>query len=438
MTERSEPDVAMLAGLFRDLVGEDREVAYAAVIHWWSQVPEEIRAQTPVAIQQAGMNPGEYAEALAETIQYCNNEFRDAATRENERFERALAAPGNDGVDVSEEEDRDALKRRIREYDEQGQHPDEQMQEELVSIGAVASQVLVLMGPLLAESQSAIRRLLADRATAHSAYSAIEQLGPAGFAFGDELIEELASNRGDSSLHSASVAVIRHHPPLIEKLIARFWAIPSPYPYPCSIDSVIADLGKECAAIDPGFPAKLLEGTYSDDVHRVVGCVVALGGVTAGTDYAVSRLIELSRHPAEIVQGVAIYALGENKASAERVVPHLASLFGVFEEYNCDEMYYGAQSRVAGAMAAFGPDAAMALKEVLGHLQPPPKFRNHDNEVDVSILRLLAAMGPAASEALPLLNGWLERLREFDCPDMEEIEETIAAIRGQSESKPLE
>lgn len=282
-------------------------------------------------------------------------------------------------------------------------------------------------------SMDALRRTMDDPKDAWVAYSALKAMGLAGEPLGEVLIEKLLANTSDSSLVGASLAVIRHGPALIEKLLVGFWAMPQPYPYPCQVGEIIRELGHECVNVDPDLPRKLLEGTHSPDEHKVVACIVALGGVTRGTDVAIERLIELTRHPRDIVQGVAISALGDVACRPELVVPYLISLIDTFEEYDCDMRYGGEHARIAYALAQFGPAAAAAMPWILGRLRSPSAGRGEDGDPESSDLELLMAIGPAASSALPILEEWR---REFERQDDEEFVErignVIAAIRGES------
>lgn len=264
-----------------------------------------------------------------------------------------------------------------------------------------------------------------------AAYRALQEMGPDGVEFGDVLIEHLRQKSYQSGLIDASASVLRHDPRLIKKLLNAFWSLPSPHPYPGMIPEVIAETGPACAEVDSGLVAKLLKVTHSPEARTVASCAEALGGVTRGTDVAVARLIELTRHDEEIVQGIAIDALGNVGSCPETVVPHLVELLDTFREYDPDTSMYGEHTRIAEALIQFGPEVVRELPRILEHFPPPPKYRHGALDLDDGLLRLLRSLGPAANQALPVLEKCERHLvANSSDADLALLRTTIAAVKG--------
>lgn len=127
-------------------------------------------------------------------------------------------------------------------------------------------------------------------------------------------------------------------------------------------------------------------------------------------------------------RGEAIRALGLFRDFADEVVPVLIDAFEAFEEYDPDYTYHGMHERVCDAIRELGPAAKATVPRLIEYLQ---EFRASDESwaSPRDVLLTLKALGPAASEALPVLEDWAaeDRREGYDPPD--DLREAIAAIR---------
>jgi hypothetical protein len=105
------------------------------------------------------------------------------------------------------------------------------------------------------------------------------------------------------------------------------------------------------------------------------------------------------------VRGVALEALGNFTAFAERAMPVLIDALDNFQEYDPDWSRGGAQSRIIASLHELGPASSSAVPALAKRLH------DKDGDIDWTIVNLLADLGPAASGALPALQ---ELLADFD------------------------
>lgn len=154
-----------------------------------------------------------------------------------------------------------------------------------------------------------------------------------------------------------------------------------------------------------------------------VSAIRALGAVTAGTDVAVDRLLALADSADMVTREACVAALGEIGVRPEAVVPRLIAALDECPDAAC------------AALARFGPAAAPATAALVARLvrpEAPGEAGGWDDRagpaqyerLDDGALRALAAIGPAASAALPEL----ERLRQRGHP----VDGAIARIGGRT------
>ncbi len=186
--------------------------------------------------------------------------------------------------------------------------------------------------------------------------------------------------------------------------------------------------------------------------------VEALGSVGRDRDDAFEVLLAMaSPRPARLVpdryeetgfrdvvmreRGMALAALRFFPRLARRAVPVLIEAMGSFEEYDPDPQYDGAHARIGHTLAAYGPEAEAAVPHLVayleGYLRQCRATLENTSDWPKAVFRALAAIGPAAADALPILEAIrLDREAENESGDLspldpiDELDRAILAIRG--------
>ena len=330
--------------------------------------------------------------------------------------------------------------------------------EALSMASLVVGWVIEAAGPALLEAPEALWMLLESRSHAFLGTKALEKIGPpAAPLFLDWLMSKFEeSDSGWFNERAALVSVGRDDPRLLgrcmELLVAaadaageapaaerRRDATPDRDPdfhrrfygdgKVWSAAGVVVRLGpavRDSPVIGERVVPTLLRVTRSPQPGHRAAAAHAIGYVGKGLDDAsirqlVKRMLEMTEdHP--WVAGRAIGALGDLGAEAGRVVPRLVELFDAFPEFDPDENYGGRHARACRALAGFGPAAAPAVPRLVAGLRR--ELAEDPSEGCPDLVSTLRAIGPAAAEALPLLQQ-LNALRGGD-PKLE------AAIRAVS------
>lgn len=276
----------------------------------------------------------------------------------------------------------------------------------LVMPGVVANA-----GPTLLEAPEAIDMLWASDSHAFAAEQALEKIGrPAAALYLDPLLEHFERSKEGRGYNAARTlaSVGAGDQRTIGRLLdaMRDWPVDSVW----NAASTLHAMGEPARAHHQALPV-LLEMTESPDGQRRAAAACVLGAVARGLDDAVDPLLVLTRDPyadelghgGHVVAGCAVTALGEIARQGDRVVPRLIAMLDSFHEFDPDMGYGGEHARLCGALQAFGPDeAAAAMPWLLRDLERRVKL-DIDGWYGSDVLALIEHIGPAASEAVPLL-----------------------------------
>lgn len=287
--------------------------------------------------------------------------------------------------------------------------------------------VIEFAGRALLDAPEAVWMLLESRGHNYLALKAIAHIGPAATdEFGDWLLEQYDADFGAwSNSMDATIAVLRDDPRLHRRVIDALETAANEPPLP-EVD-LAPDVFHQTfyctrawsaasvvSALSPGIrdapeigarllPAGMALTRSPRPGHRAAGATVvgALSRDAAAPEVmraAVERLLELtSDHP--WIAGRAIEWLGHVHARPEVVVPRLIELFDAFEEFDPDEGYGGAHTRVGRALARFGSDAAPAVPRLVRELRQ--LLADDPDTEPADLVEALGAIGPAARDALP-------------------------------------
>jgi HEAT repeat protein len=300
-------------------------------------------------------------------------------------------------------------------------------QAQLLAQEIAAGTVFGALGPHVFGVPQLVRELLADMRFQPEILSAIEQHSDAAAFLFPDLLRHLDETGEPCSFQMAGAlaAVARNHPDQIRAIVAR---LVSTDPNPCSAAAHTLELiGEPVFEVAPDAIGVLLAMTAPAHECRIAA-IAALGRITRGRTLAIDRLFQLCDDPDMEARGAAITALGDIACEPERVVPRLIRALDDFDEQGGD---YARHTRIACALASFGPAALPALPHLIERLLPAES--EHDPEcgvhlLDHAILDTIAAMGAAARDALPMLQALATRFN-YDRDDPEDaLAATIRAI----------
>ena len=324
-------------------------------------------------------------------------------------------------------------------------------------------------------------------------YKGAEAMGPAGMASHlvfDSLDVALLADRpglramlGDGDRRfEALQALERIGSPALDfapSLIARLDAEKTPYWFdaakalgtigrddPAVVDALLTRLGSRSEAVAAGAAACLawagppLAGRVDEAVGLLLEAarrpesglafIEALASVGRDREDALERVLELAEpKPPRWIddegfpehrfdqtmydRGVAIVALRHFRGFVDRVIPTLIAAIDTFEEYDPDYQYAGEHERICRTLSEFGPDAASAVPKLAAYLDQWRQRPEDGDDYPRAIFEALAAIGPAAAMALPVLEAirlGLDRV-ETDVLDRDDpLDAAILAIRG--------
>jgi HEAT repeat protein len=279
-----------------------------------------------------------------------------------------------------------------------------------------------------------IRAMLADPRQRWNAIQVIERLGPRALVFADDLVGQLDAShqRRPFDASDALAAVIRDDADRVRGIVDRLKA--SEPAVAEGAAGTLYSLGPRAAELAPGCVERLLAIANREGSPARAAAIAALGRVTQGTDMAVDPLLALSRSPENEVRGNAITALGDIGQQPEKVVPRLAEAFEDYREEDPDWTYYSAHERVVRALQEFGEAAIPAVPALTA------RVLREDDELDKGVIETLRRLGPAAREALPVLERLAEEqgytAEDFASPEdldeeLDPVAMAIVRIRGR-------
>ncbi len=302
---------------------------------------------------------------------------------------------------------------------------------------------------LLAHEEGLWTMLQHDGSLHYDALAALARIGPPALEFADFLFERLDRQKDSHRFDGveALAGIGQGNAKVVDALLTRLRNDQGKARSGAA--EVLERMGPPLAGrADEAVEVLLGMTKFGDPRQRVYGAVSALASLGREREDALIRVLDLaSPRPPQwdvcegfpdyrfdrtmMARGEAINALPYFARFADRVVPVLLGAFESFHEYDPDYAYDGEHGRVCEALSRFGAAAAPAVGRLIEYLKAWDSLSEKETPKDV--FGLLAAIGPAAAEALPLL----ERIREnqheapdelFDefCP----LDNAILAIRG--------
>jgi hypothetical protein len=330
--------------------------------------------------------------------------------------------------------------------------------ETMSAAGMASHLVFDALDVALLADRPGLRIMLEDEANAHEARQALVRIGPPAVEFAPFLIDRLdaGGDRHDFDGAWALGSIGRDDPAVVAALLGRLESGPGP------MQSRVA------ACLDQAGPA--LAGRVDEAVGlliRLAGSrgetcrytmVEALGSVGRDRDDAFEVILEMaSPRPARPVpdryeqtgfrdevmneRGMALAALRFFPRLARRAMPVLIEAMGTFEEYDPDWQYDGAHGRICHTLAAYGSEAEAVVPHLVAYLEDYLRqCEATPDDIDdwpKAVFRALAAIGPAAAPALPVLE-LIRRDREAEeelgepspLDPSDGLDRAILAIRG--------
>lgn len=308
--------------------------------------------------------------------------------------------------------------------------------ESMTAAGVMASIVFNALGEALLFDRPGLRAMLEDETLFQDAAGALARIGPAAVDFAGFFLERLSSRESPHGFDGAEAlgSIGREDPVVIDALLLKLRAAELPARFGAAQALGYAGpplAGRLEAALD-----LLLNATHVPTL--AFAAIPALASVGRDRFEAMERVVELAaprpprwralescpehRDDEEMQErGIAIEALARFQRFAGRVVPTLIDAFDTFEEYDPDQCYHGDHARVCDALAAFGAQAAPVVPRLVRFLDQwwdqPDSDRTWPNDV----FRVLAAIGPAAADALSVLT----RFHEFEAAEDGGLSESL-------------
>jgi hypothetical protein len=286
---------------------------------------------------------------------------------------------------------------------------------------------LVVLKALRAESMlapEAVESLLDNRRQRYQVLRLLRQAGTAAATFAPKLLSDVdaaaAAAQGDrTSVHyfgedaAALAAIAQGNAGIIDTLIAR---LGGPRVLVRGMSAMtLKHMGKHVCGRNVAIIAALRPLLESDQTsHAAVAALASVGR----DDRSVRQLIIDRARPAPprmmrppdfpqyeydatmVTRGTAIDAMVFFVDFPDDCLPTLIDAIDTFVEFDPDESYGGPCARVATALGRFGVSAGPAATVLAKHLD------DAEGDYPRDILNALAAMGPAARDALPLLESY--------------------------------
>jgi hypothetical protein len=321
--------------------------------------------------------------------------------------------------------------------------------------GLASSRVIGLLGPELMAAPDALAMLLDEADQRREALPALARAGPSAAEFAPRLVRLLDERAGSAEYRpfdgaEALAAVGRGDPGVVDAMIRRLR-----HENPgvrAAAASVLACLGcelggREREAIELLTPMLGRE----DEAFDAVRAFASVGRHVLEVRRRVmdrarprpARMAPVWGLPEHLVdavmweRGSALDSMRFFRDHADECVPVLIDAIDTFEEYDPDLSYEGSCGRVCGVLSELGPGAGAAALPLARRLNA------RDEDFPRAILQTLAAMGPAAREAVPLIEAFRrdragdEPLPDLDAGPVSEFDDlagwAIQRIRGPSQ-----
>lgn len=290
--------------------------------------------------------------------------------------------------------------------------------------GIVSSLVFKALDRALLSDRNGLWKMLERGDSLYQeAVEALARIGPPAREFADYLLERLdRQNRAGAYDGAQALASIgQGDATIVDALLKRLRH--GSEPVSAAAAAVLEKMGPPLAGCGDEAVALLMEMTRLDADHpqrfNAVGAMASLG---RESENVLVRVLDMAapRPPqwreAEGVPGYrfdltlaergrAINSLPYFRRFTDRVVIALLEAFDTFEEYDPDYSYDGERGRVCEALSRLGAAAAPAVHRMIDYLQAWDM--SADKEWPKDVFQLLSAVGPAAADALPML----ERIR---------------------------
>lgn len=292
----------------------------------------------------------------------------------------------------------------------------------------MAAMVFQSLDVALLADRPGLYAMLADKDTwmRDDAAKALARIGPAAVDFAPFFFAELDAEQSPHGFRNAHAlgSIGRDDPDVIDGLLRRLRSASM---------AVRSGAAEALSCAGPPLAGRLevaldLLLTASSIPELVYTAIPALASVGRNSEVALHRVLEVAKprpprwqtvpdfpdHKSDEVmgeRGTAISSLHYFKRFADKVVPVLVDALDSFEEYDPDWSYGGEHGRVCHALESFGPLAAPAVPWIVRFLEQWPTRSEDDREWPNDLFRLLAAIGPAAADALPALEqlcAWQE------------------------------
>lgn len=302
--------------------------------------------------------------------------------------------------------------------------------ESMAPPGLMAAMVFRALDAALLADRPGLYAMLADKDTwmRDDAAAALARIGPAAVDFAPFFFTELDASQSPHSFRGAHAlgSIGRNDPDTIDGLLRRLRS-----------GSIAVRIGAAEALFHAGPPLAgrlevaldlLLEAAQTPEL--IHAAIRALASVGRDSEAAIRRVLEASqprpprwktvpkvpkKYKYDEIMGeraTAISSLHYFKRFADRVVPVLVDALDNFEEFDPDWSYGGEHERVCHALEQFGTLAAPAVPWLVRFLEEWSTRSDPNREWPKDVFGLLAAIGPAAVDALPALEQF--RASEVD------------------------
>lgn len=320
--------------------------------------------------------------------------------------------------------------------------------ETLTHAGMASHLVFNALDVALLVDRPGLRAMLDDGHHRSEALQALERIGSPALDFAPSLFARLDAETTPYRFDAAKAlgSIGRDDPAVVDALLTRLGS--RSQAVAAGAAECLAWAGPPLAGRADEASALLLEAARRPESG--LAFIEALASVGRDREDALGRVLELAEpKPPRWIddegfpehrynqtmydRGVAIVALRHFRSFAVRIVPALSAAIDTFEEYDPDYQYAGDHERICRTLSEFGPDAAPAVPKLAAYLDEWRRRPEDGDQYPRAVFDALAAIGPAAARALPLLEAislglYHDEAEDLDCNDP--LDAAILAIRG--------